>query len=306
MNRTGILLAAALLGLVLPLSAVAETPDALQDAAAAALQKLDQFVAKESQRLDKDARAARDLGVQLNSAAEQSALLNDRMKNQSGELEQKIGAIQEQIQKLKQQTAKLETIQQKLTELLPDFMNALEKDQSGEASQRILAAVAQDRATAIRLADAIERRNADKAGAVLRRGVEGIRVQVGELPKGEGATVSFRVGNLVHCLSTIKRCRGSASSLAKTAAQDAPDPDALLKQLHGLLIAANRETAACNKRAEELLAKAASTPGGPPTGNPDQISDLRRLMARLTAAQSQSTQLSRDLAAAMDRAIRRS
>ena len=306
MNRTGILLAAALLGLVLPLSAVAETPDALQDAAAAALQKLDQFVAKESQRLDKDARAARDLGVQLNSAAEQSALLNDRMKNQSGELEQKIGAIQEQIQKLKQQTAKLETIQQKLTELLPDFMNAMEKDQSGEASQRILAAVAQDRATAIRLADAIERRNADEAGAVLRRGVEGIRVQVGELPKGEGATVSFRVGNLVHCLSTIKRCRGSASSLAKTAAQDAPDPDALLKQLHGLLIAANRETAACNKRAEELLAKAASTPGGPPTGNPDQISDLRRLMARLTAAQSQSTQLSRDLAAAMDRAIRRS
>jgi chaperonin cofactor prefoldin len=281
----------------------ADTPRDLQNAAAVALQKLDQFVAKESERLGKDARATREIGVQFNSAAEQSALLNDRLKNQKSTLEQQIGAIQEQIQKLDEQAEKLKVVLQKVQELLPQFMKTFEGDRSGEASQQILAAVAQDQARAIRLTDAIEQRNADQASGVLRKGIEGVRVQVGELPKGEGATVSFRVGNLVHCLSTIKRCRGAASSLAKAASRG--DPDALLKQLHLQVTTANREMAACNKRVEELLAKAASLPGGPPTGTAEQKAALQRLVARLVTLQATSTQLSRDLAAAMDKVIRR-
>jgi hypothetical protein len=306
MNRKGIVVGAALLGFVLPTQATADTPEALRAAAAVALEKLDQFVVKESERLDRDARASRDLGVQLNSAAEQSALLNDRLKNVKADLEQKIDAIQEQVWKLKEQADKLDAIQRKLTLLLPDFMKAFENDRSSETSQRILAALAQDQARAIRLADAIERRNSDEASAVLRRGIEGVRVQVGELPKGEGATINFRVGNLVHCLSTIKRCRGAVSSLANVASRDTPEPDSLLKQLHSLLTASHRETEACNKRIEDLLAKAASTPGGSPTGNPDQAAALQQLMAELVASQSTSAQLSRDLVAAMDRVIRRS
>jgi hypothetical protein len=91
--------------------------------------------------------------------------------------------------------------------------------------------------------------------------------------------------------------------LGKAASRD--DPAALLKQLHSQLTAANRETAACNKRVEELLAKATSLPGGPPTGTAEQKAALQRLMARLVALQATSTQLSRDLAAAMDKVIRR-
>jgi chaperonin cofactor prefoldin len=304
-NRKGSLLGAALLGLVAATDAWADTPEALRDAAATALQKLDQFVAKESERLGKDARATREVGVQFKSAAEQTALLNDRLKNQKSALEQQIGAIQEQIQKLDEQAEKLRVIHQKMTELMPKLMKAFEDDRSGEASQQILSAVAQDQARAIRLADAIEQRNADQASSVLRKGIDGVRVQVGDLPKGEGATVTFRVGSLVHCLSTIKRCRGAASSLGKAASREAPDPDALLKQLHSLVTVANRETAGCNKRVEELLGKAASMPGGPPTGTAEQKAALRRLMARLVTLQATSTQLSRDLAAALDKVIRR-
>jgi chaperonin cofactor prefoldin len=294
-----------LVGLVLAgaIQARADTPDALRDAATVALQKLDQFVAKEWARLKDDARATRDVGVQLNSIAEQSALLNDRLKNQKDELEQKIGALDEQIKSLKEQAEKLEAIQRKITELMPTFMDAVGSDQGSEASQKILAAVSQDRARAIRLADAIEGRNADEVSSVLRRGVEGSRVQIGEIPEGEGATVNFRVGNLVHCLSTNKRCRGAVSSLGKTASHDAPDPDLLLKQLHSLAAAANRETATCNKRVEELLAKAAA--GGPPGTDANRAADLQRLMAKLVTLQSTASQQSRDIAVAMDRVIRR-
>jgi len=307
-KRKGILLAAGFLGLALgvtgaTMQARADTTDALGDAASTALQKLDQFAAKEWARLKEDARATRDLGVQLNSVAEQSALLSDRLKNQKSELEQKISALDEQIKKLKEQADKLTIIHQKITELLPKFMNAVDGDQGSAASEQILAAISQDRVKAGRLADAIERRSADEVSSLLRRGTEGVRVQIGEMPEGEGATVNFRVGNLVHCLSTNKRCRGAASSLGKTPSRD--DPDALLTQLHSVVTAANREAATCNKQVEELLAKATATQGGPPSTNADRAADLQRLMARLVTLQSNSTQLSREIAAAMDRVIRR-
>jgi hypothetical protein len=295
-----------LLGLVVAgaaMQARADTADALRGAASVALQKLDQFAAKESATINKDARATRELGVQLNAVAEQSALLNDRLKNQQGELEQKVGGLDEQIKKLKEQADKLTQIQAKMAELLPALMDAVGSDQGSEASQRILAAISQDQARAATLLDAIERRSADEVSSLLRRGTEGVRVQVGEMPEGEGTTVNFRVGNLVHCLSTNKRCRGAASSLGKTPSRDAPDPDEILKQLHGVVNAANRETATCNKAVEELLAKAAA--GGPPATDANRAADLRRLVARLVTLQSTSSQLSRDLAAAMDRVIRR-
>ena len=308
MKRTGILLGAGFLGLVvagMAMQARADTPEALRDAAAVALQKLDQFVAKESAKINKDARATRELGVQLNSAAEQSALLNDRLKNKKSELEQQIGALDEQIQRLKEQADKLAKLKSKLEQLLPEFMQVMEGDQGSEASQRILAAIVQDQSRAARLADAIKTRNADSVSGVLRQGIEGARVQVGEVPEGEGATVNFRVGNLIHCLSTNKRCRGGVSSLGKTAARDAPDPDLLLKELHSLVTAANRETATCNNRVDDLLGKAAAAQGGPATVDANRAADLERLIARLITLQSASSQLSRDIAAAMDRVIRR-
>jgi uncharacterized phage infection (PIP) family protein YhgE len=283
----------------------ADTPDALRAAATVALQKLDQFVAKESARINKDARATRELSVQLNSIAEHSALLNDRLKNRNSELEQKIGKLNEQIQKLKEQADKLAKIQEKVTELLPKFMNAMGSDQGGAASQRILAAISQDQARAAKLFDAIGRRSADEVGSLLRQDAEGVRVQVGEMPESGGATVNFRVGNLAHCLSTSKRCRGAASSLGEMASREAPDPDQLLKQLHSLVAAANREAAACNKEVDQLLARASAVPGGPPTANADQAADLQRLLARLVTLQSASSQLSRDITAALDRVIRR-
>lgn len=309
MKRKGIHLGTGLLGLVLVTAGAAmpgqaDTADALRDAASNALQKLDQSVAKESAKLNKDAHATRDLGVQLNAVAEQSALLNDRLKNKKSELEQKIGELDEQIKKLKEQTDKLTEILDKMTKLLPEFMNAVASDQGSEASQRILAGISQDQVKAAKLADAIEGRSPDEVSSVLRRGVEGVRVQIGDMPEGVGATVSFRVGNLVHCLSTSKRCRGAASSLGKTPSREAPDPDALLKQLHGLMTAANRETATCNTQVEELLAKA--TTGGPSVTDADRAADLQRLITRLATLQSTSSQLSRDIAAAMDRVIRRS
>lgn len=308
MKRRGIHLGAGFLGLVLvtagaAMPARADTADALRDAASVALQKLDQSVAKESARLNKDAQATRDLGVQLNAVADQSALLNDRLKNTKSELDQQVGALDEQIKKLKEQADKLSEILDKMTKLLPEFMNAAASDQGSEASQRILAGISQDQVNAARLADAIKGRNPDEVSSVLRRGVEGVRVQVGEMPEGEGATVSFRVGNLVHCLSTSKRCRGAASSMGKTPSRNAPDPGALLKQLYGLVAAATRETATCNQQVEELLAKA--TTGGPSFTDANRAADLQRLIARLATLQSTSSQLSRDLAAAMDRVIRR-
>jgi len=297
-----------LLGLVVAGAAIqarAETADALRDAATVALQKLDLSVAKESAQINKEARATRELGIQLNAVAEQSALLNDRLKNQKSDLEQKIEAIDEQVQKLKEQADKLAQIQEKMTELLPAFMAAMGSDEGNEASQLILAAISQDQARAAKLLDAIKRRSADDVSSLLRRDTKGVRVQVGEMPEGEGATVSFRVGNLVHCLSTDKRCRGASSSLGKTPSRDAPDLDLLLKQVHSMATAAKREAATCNKGVEELLAKATAAQGGPPTTNADRAADLQRLMARLVTLQSTSGQLSRNIAAAMDRVIRR-
>lgn len=302
MRRNGFLLG--LLGLLFwsaALPARADTPDALRDAAAAALQKLDQLAIEESARVKDAARATRDLGVQLNSVATQSAPLNDQLKNRKSELEDKIDAIEEQVQKLKEQAAKLDIILQKVTTLMPKLTNIAANDQGIEASQHILASLVQDQTKAARLADAIERRNADDVSSLLRRAFEGARVQVGAMPEGEGATVNFRVGSLVHCLSTDKRCRGAASSLGKTESRDAPE--ALLKELQGLLAAANRDTAICNKRIEDLLSRVDTAQrGSAPTGA-NRAADLQRLMARLSQLQSTASQLSRDIAAAMDQVI---
>ena len=185
-------------------------------------------------------------------------------------------------------------------------MNAAANDQGIEASQHILASIVQDQTKAARLADAIERRSSDEVSSLLRHAFEGARVQVGAMPEGQGATVNFRVGNLVHCLSANKRCRGAASSLGKSASRDAPDPEALLKQLQSLLTAANREAAACNKRVEDLLAKVDTAQSGAPATDANRAADLQRLMGRLARCSRRASQLSRDIAAAMDRVIARS
>jgi chaperonin cofactor prefoldin len=305
MRRNGILLG--LLGLMFWIAALparADTSDALRDAAAAALQKLDQFAIKESAQVKDAARKTRDLGVQLNAVAAQSAVLNDQLKNRKSELEDKIGALEEQIQKLREQAAKLDAILQKITALLPKLTNIAASDQGTEASQHILASIVQDHTKAARLTDAIERRNSDEVSSLLQRAFDSARVQVGAMPAGEGATVNFRVGNLVHCLSTDKGCRGAASSLGKTESRNAPDPEALLKQMQSLLVVANREAAACNKRVEDLLSEADMAQGGALAT--DANPDLQRLMARLSTLQSTSSQLSRDLATAMDQVIARS
>ncbi|MBA4096818.1 MAG: hypothetical protein C0484_08635 [Rhodospirillum sp.] len=306
MRRNGFLLG--LLGLLFcsAMPAHADTPDALRDAAAAALQKLDQFAVKESARVKDAARATRDLGVQLNSVAAQSAPLNDQLKNRKSELEDKIDAIEEQVQKLKVQADKLDAILRKITELMPKFMNAAANDQGIEASQHILASIVQDQTKAARLADAIAQRNSDEVGSLLRHAFEGARVQVSAMPEGQGATVNFRVGSLVHCLSANKRCRGSPSSLGKSASRDAPDTEALLKQLQSLLVAANREAAACNKRVGDLLSKLDTAQRGSAPIDVDRAADLQRLMGRLSTLQSTASQVSRDATAAMDRVVARS
>ena len=255
-------------------------------------------------RVKEGARTNRDLAVQLNSAAQQSALLNDRLKNNKGALEEKIDALEEQIRKLKQQADKLSALQDKMTQMLPAFMKAAGNDQGIEPSQHVLAAISQDRAKAARLADAIKRRSSDEVGGLLRSSVPEAWVQVGEMPSGDGATVTFRIGNLVHCLSTNKRCRGADSSLAKVTSRDVPDPEATLKQLGSLLTAANRETANGNKSVEDLLAKLVTAQGSS-TANADRAAELQRLIARLDSLQAKSSQLSREIATAMDRTIAR-
>jgi archaellum component FlaC len=282
----------------------ADTPDDLQDAAAVALQKLDQFAIKESARAKQAASAARDLGVQLNSVASQSGPLNDQLKNRKGELEEKIGALDEQIEKLKEQVGKLDVILEKIAQLLPHFANTAENDQGIEASQHILASIVQDRVRATRLADAIKQKSSDEVSSVLRRAFEGARVQVGAMPEGEGATVNFRIGNLVHCLSTDKRCRGAVSSLGK--AESRNGSEMVMQELQSLLAAANRESALCNKTVEDVLSRLDTAQRGSAPIDANRAADLQRLMGRLSKLPSTSSQVSRDVAAAMDRIIARS
>jgi hypothetical protein len=90
MKRNGVALwVLALLLSSAAMAVQADTPDDLQDAAAVALQKLDQLAVKESARAKEAASTARDLGVQLNSVAARSGPLNDQLKKQEGELEKR-------------------------------------------------------------------------------------------------------------------------------------------------------------------------------------------------------------------------
>lgn len=303
MKRAGILLGLVFLGSA-ALPAWADTADALRDAAAAALQKVDQFALKESARVKESARQTRHLGVEFNSVAAQSAPLLDQLKNRKGELEERIDALEQQIKTLKEQAGKLRLIQEKITALVPKFAGFTGEDQGIQASQHILAAVAQDRTKATRLVDAIQRRNADDVSGLLRSAFEGARVQIGSMPEGEGATVNFRVGDLVHCLSTEKRCRGGTSSLGRSETRDAAEPR--LKELQSLLAVAGRETVLGNKAVEDLLSGLGSAPRGSVPISTTRAAELQRLLERLSAVQATSSQLSRDIAAAMDRVIARS
>ena len=89
-----------------------------RDAAATALQKLDQFAIKDSTRVKGAARSTETLACSSSPAPAQSALLNDQLKNRKGELEEKIGAVDQQIRKLKEQGGKLEAILEKISQLL--------------------------------------------------------------------------------------------------------------------------------------------------------------------------------------------
>ena len=91
------------------------------------------------------------------------------------------------------------------------------------------------------------------------------------MPESDGATVNFRVGSLVHCLSTDKRCRGAVSSLGKTDSRD--DPEMLMQELQSLLAADNWESALCNKSVEDLLSRLDTAQHG---SAPDRCQPRRR------------------------------
>jgi len=229
----------------------ADQMDDLLRASSASIEALNGLVSDSAQRIQDNNRLARELSEQSKSLAAQSEKLIDQLKDEINDLNEKIKAIEQQTKKLKELAQKLDALQAKMATLLPKIQDSLGQDQSVDKSRQILAAISQDRAKASKLIQAIEENRSAEVGSLLGQGARGPKVEVREVKSADGAMVVFRVGNLIHCLSTKLQCGGKASSLTK-AAGTVPSAAEAIKPVKESLTAAGKQTIALNKSIERF------------------------------------------------------
>ncbi len=172
--------------------------------------------------------------------------LTEELKTRISEIEAKIKNLADQIRKLNEQAKKLEQTARKIEEVMSAISEAFEEAGDAENSQKILFSLSQDRQKAAKLLEAVENNNRSTILSLLKQNITA-QVEVREVKNENGAMLVFRVGNLIHCLSTKTLCGGKNASLTKTNVRNVKSAEEIVQAVNNL----NEETKATNEEVQE-------------------------------------------------------
>lgn len=285
----------------------ADASDDLLRSISAANQDLIGQSSEVARRIQENVRLKNELREIMNALDEQVPKLRDLLTGENGDLKdndlkEQIDAIDKQIKKLKEQLKKLEVLQEKIATLMPEFEDALGQDQSAEESRLILTAVSQDRAKAAKLIQAIEDNKRAEIGNLLGQSARGTKVEVRETRNADGAMVVFRVGNLIHCLSTKAQCGGKSSSLTKAKTVTVPSAAEALKPLKDSLTTASKQAVASNRAIENFQSNLKKL-GITADTSQDLAMELQSTMTQVVEAVTARSQMCQKLASMLEEVI---
>ena len=313
MKRHGVSFGALLAGVALAgqFYSVGVKADAVDDvfrAISAVNQEVIDQSSEIARRIQENARLKDELREAMKALDEQASKLRDLLAGENEDLtgedlKKKIEAINEQVKKLKERAKKLEAVQEKIATLLPELQDALGQGQSAKESRQILDAVSQDRAKVTKLLQAIEDNKRAEIGDLLGQGARGTKVDVRETRNADGAMVVFRVGNLIHCLSTKAQCGGKSSSLTKAKTGPVPSAVEAVKPLKDSLIAASKQAATSDKAMDSLLSALKAALDDSSSMPQDLATELQRKATELAQAATARSQISQKVASALDAII---
>lgn len=279
--------------------------DELFRSVSSSLQELNENISEAVNKIKEDLRSIRALAAVLKQLKEQSEKLRDQLKEKKEEIEGKIKAVETQLKKLKEQTEKLIALQNKLEELIPTLTEITGQDQSAEKSRQILGTISQDRVKAAKLLEAIKDNKLTEINDLLKQNITGVEVEVREVKNADGATVVFRVGNLIHCLSTKNLCNGKISSLTKITVNNIQNAEDTVIAVKDLLVVINKNSKTNNDDIEEFISELKSIRNETGKLSADLALELQRLMNRLAEATSTSSQISQQINDAINQIIGR-
>jgi len=287
----------------------ADASDDLLRSISAAYQELIGQSSEIARRIQENVRLKNELREMMKALDEQVPKLRDLITGENedlkgNDLKEQIDAINEQTKKVKEQVKKLEALQEKIASLMPKLEDALGQDQSAEESRLVLTAVSQDRAKAAKLMQAIEENRHAEIGNLLGQGARGTKVEVRETRNADGAMVVFRVGNLIHCLSTKAQCGGKSSSLTKAKTVPVPSAAEAVKPLKDSLIAASKQAVASNRAIENFLSNLKKS-GDTADTSQDLAMELQSTMTQVVKATTALSQASQRIASLLEEVISR-
>jgi len=287
----------------------ADASDDLLRSISAAYQELIGQSSEIARRIQENVRLKNELREMMKALDEQVPKLRDLITGENedlkgNDLKEQIDAINEQTKKVKEQVKKLEALQEKIASLMPKLEDALGQDQSAEESRLVLTAVSQDRAKAAKLMQAIEENRHAEIGNLLGQGARGTKVEVRETRNADGAMIVFRVGNLIHCLSTKAQCGGKSSSLTKAKTVPVPSAAEAVKPLKDSLIAASKQAVASNRAIENFLSNLKKS-GDTADTSQDLAMELQSTMTQVVKATTALSQASQRIASLLEEVISR-
>jgi hypothetical protein len=298
MKRLGVpfwvLLAFVVLGSQVHLvGAKADQSDDLLRSISAANRDLNGLSSDIAKRIQESVRLKSELREISKAFDTQEFRLRELIASEIADQKRKTDAINYQIGNVEGAMQAVPVMHAKIAAVLPKLQNALGLEQSAEESRQILAGISQDRAKAARLIQAIEESKHAELGNLLGQGARGPKVEIRETKNADGTTVVFRVGNLIHCLSTGTQCGGKSSSLTEAATGAVPSATEAVKPLKESLSAASKQTVALKKSIERFHRAFESTRDDTSLdqSKATELQNLATELAKAAAANSRAQQL---------------
>lgn len=197
--------------------------------------------------------AAQAMKNSLTSLEDKIKKLSEELRKNTNEIKRKITNLETQISRLKQQVKKLEDILKRIDELTPALTEIIKENQSLENSQKVLFPLSQDRAKVAKLLEAIEKNNHSEIIDLLR--INSVKdIEIREVGNTDGVKLVFRIGSLVHCLSTKTLCGGANSFLTKVNVRNVKNAEETIQSFNNLLNALDKESKAAEKELQNFLA----------------------------------------------------
>jgi len=144
----------------------------------------------------------------------------ETLAQEKAAIEQGMKAAQEKAEEAIKTATEIITLERKSIRVIDEIKTLNDQVQSAETARISLTAISQDRAKAAKLLEAIRNKNSSEANSLILStvslGGSATSVAVASVTAdSSGAKITFRLGNLIHCISTQIQCSGQSATVSK-------------------------------------------------------------------------------------------